>query len=104
MEIAEFVASQNYSAEVFQAGSALFLKRKELERRELYSSARVGLSLKRYDKWKDEFVMKRYRFLSDPTIKKGRNLVLLGMLHDGRDEKSKTKATTSLVEETREQY
>ena len=56
----------------------------KLPKWEIFTSPRVGLSLKRADKFKREFVMKSYRFFTSPkALKKGKNLMVFELLGRG---------------------
>jgi hypothetical protein len=49
----------------------------------VYASPRVGLSLKRFSPDKLDYLMRPYRFLTSPEIKKYKNLIILAMLKEG---------------------
>ena len=52
--------------------------------RTVYSSPRVGLTLKKYDPTKDQYLMRDYRFLTNPDmIKKCKSQIYLGMIGQG---------------------
>lgn len=53
---------------------------------ELYQSPRVGLTLKRIQRYPEmtRYVMKPYRFLTDPTLKKGKVHTILGLIRQGK--------------------
>lgn len=73
---------------VWDETSPLFLRQNlSLNPKDMYKTARVGLTLKRVRQFPDMdmYVMKPYRFLLDPAIKKGKVYTILSMLQDGRD-------------------
>lgn len=63
----------------------------------ILTTARVGLTLKRMNQHKTmpSFIMKNYRYLTDPTIKKGKVHTLIALHKAGHDIESMHKATRS---------
>ena len=72
------------------------------------SGPRVGLSLKRTDAHKKEYVMKSYRFYTQPhLLKKGKNLMVFPMLAEKKSNAEIVKAlkvTSKSVESYKSAY
>lgn len=73
----------------------------------VYASPRVGLSLKRFSSDKLDYLMRPYRFLTDPSIKKYKNLIILAMLKEGLPEtqiQEMTHTSISVIRRYHEQF
>jgi len=67
-------------------------------RREIYPGPRVGLSLKKNDPAQYRFVMKNYRFLTQPKlIKKGKAHIIAGLLGGATRNNSTSDSSTSQI-------
>lgn len=68
---------------VWDSTSPMFLRyREDLAPQEVFATARVGLTLKRAYQFPsmEAYLMRPYRFLTDPTIKKGKVYTILALL------------------------
>lgn len=74
---------------VWDSSSPMYLEESEqLEAKELYRSARVGLTLKRSQPGSNMpyYIARPYRFLTEPRrIKKGKTLLILSQISNGSD-------------------
>jgi len=112
IDIKTLVARKDFSLDAFKEGILYLLPSEEaaikIERRPLTTSARVGLTLKRYDSDKDQFWMADYRFLTYPEKNKKMNsLIALSLMAKGssNDEIARqTSCTRKLIEELRAAY
>lgn len=75
-------------ASLVKSGEGLILQMRDLEKKEIYSSPRVGLSLKKPTANKYQYVMVPYRFLTCPReITKGKNTFALSLHRGGHSSK-----------------
>ena len=86
-EIADLVSQSDFSLDTFDESSCLHLlcdkpgRSIVLPRREIFTSARVGLTLKRYDAEKEKYWMADYRFLTFPALhSKMKDLIIVSCL------------------------
>ena len=82
---------------IWDESSPLHLRFSEaLPKSDVLATARVGLTLKRMYKFKDmpEYIMKPYRFLTEPKIKKGKLHTIMALYKAGMDPEE-IRTTTS---------
>lgn len=70
-----------------EGGPMQLVFRDDLDARDVIGTARVGLTLKRMYRYKQmpQFIMAPYRFLTDPTIKKGKVHTVIALHQRGLD-------------------
>ncbi len=73
------------AAHIWEEGPLRLAPRERARDGVLYSSARVGLTLKRLETHPTmpAYLMRRYRFFDDPTIRKGRLHTIIALHQDG---------------------
>lgn len=77
--------------DIFAEDTPLYLKILEKSNNKtIYTSARVGLTLKRLDKHPTmaDYILRSYRFLTDITIKKGKEHIIIALYKQGFDIKA----------------
>ncbi len=91
--------------EVWEGGLISLAPRDVARHGEVYATARVGLTLKRMRSYPTmpEYLMARYRFVSDPTIKKGKLHTIISMHQDGLDANEIARRTSSRAHTIRRQ-
>ena len=75
--------------DVWDTDSPLYLETtSDLEEREIYPTARVGLTLKRMYEFPEmpAYLMRPLRFLTDPTISKGKLYTVASLIEKGLDD------------------
>lgn len=83
---------------IWEDTNVLYLKENETKfSSKVYQTPRVGLTLKRVQKYPEmiQYVMKPYRFLTDPTIKKGKVQTILALTLQGKSVQEIQKITQS---------
>ena len=83
---------------IWDETNPFYLKEKKEESlTEVYQTSRVGLTLKRFRRYPEmiQYVMKPYRFLTDPTIKKGKVQTILALALQGKSVQDIQKTTQS---------
>lgn len=82
---------------VWQEELLVHLAPHQWEAQQVIATARVGLTLKRYyaNKTMPQYIMKPYRFLTDPKIKKGKLHTVIALHQSGLDVEAIFKQTRS---------